>query len=804
MNFVFTRKSIFRFSIFMFIVVGAIPNAFAQETIEAMNKKLQTQLSDTARANALVELGLLYEKANMPDSAVFYYQKSRNFVDVSISSAKVSREVSEELQLISNKALRYLGSFHRSRGDFAKARETFLQGIENAESLIENIRKSRKDFAKGELSKIHNNLGTLEIISGNFAPAIEWHKKSYDLKVEIKDDKGAANSLVNIGNAYFFQGDYEKSIQNYQSALEILQGGNENKELSTIYNAIGNVYFQQGNYEKALEYYLESLKIEEEQDNKNGLSRSFISLGNVHFHVGNLNQSLYYYRQAYELKKEIGDRKGEAGCLNNLGNIYRHQRDFHKAADAYLEALNIYQGLNDVRGLMETYTSLGVAFIDQGLFAEAEEYLNQALILAEKTKSKSLIANIYANLANLYNGQKKYDLAVMASMKGLEISHELGVIKEVRNAYSQLTLAWEKKGDFKKALEYYKSYKQYSDSLMNSEKHEQITRMEAIYQSEKKQSQIELFIKDKELQDAIIARQNIIMTIIGVSLLIVIVLIVILYRIYQRKREFANELIEKNRLITDQKIQITNGIRYASRIQNAILPSLDVVKEILPEHFILFLPKDIVSGDFYWIAQRNNKVILAVADCTGHGVSGAFMSMLGISFLIQIVTIEKTIESDKILNKLKGYFNSALYPEGIKTEQKDGMEIAIAIIDPEEMTAEYSGANSPLVLIRDGEIKEFEPNKTAIGTSRSDNGFFKRHLIDLKKNDSIYLFSDGFISQFGGGNGQMFMSKPFRQLLVNIQDKPAEEQKQILYKTHLEWKGSNDQIDDILVLGIKI
>jgi len=776
----------------------------SQESIPDLLTKYNSQEHDTIRIDALLDLGMVYEKNNNPDSAKLYYKEAEKYSLQSLTNTDQKREEIEELQLLSCRSQRYLALLYRNTGNYNESIELFKKVIQRYEGLLETIRKSRIDYAKSELSKTYNNLGTAYLSIGNYLASIENHNKSHELKLQIGDIKGAGISLVNIGNVHFYQGNLDEANKSYFEALDVLQTTNEYKEISTTQTSIGNVYFQQGNYEEALKYYLESLKIEEEHNNKSGLSRSYISVGNVHYQLGNMNQSLYYYKQAYIMKKEIGDNKGEAGCLNNIGNIYRFQRDFHKAAETYLEAQKIYEKLNDSRGLTETYTNLGLAFFEQSLNSEAEEYFNKALLLAENNQNQSMVSNILANLAGLYNKQKKYDLAIKTALKSIDISKELGIIKEIRNAYNHLSLSYEKKGDYKQALEKYKSYKEFNDSLMNSEKHEQITRMEAIYQSEKKQSQIELFIKEKELQDITITRQKIILLIIAVSLVIVSILSFVLFRFYQHKKKIANELLEKNRLITDQKIQITNGIRYASRIQNAILPSLDMVKQLLPEHFILFMPKDIVSGDFYWITQRNNKVIVAVADCTGHGVSGAFMSMLGISFLIQIVTIENTTESDKILSRLKNYFNSALYPEGIKTEQKDGMEIAIAIIDPEDMVAEYSGANSPLLMVRNGEIIEYEPNKTAIGTFKNDNGAFKRHIIELKKNDALYFFSDGFISQFGGANGQMFMSKPFRQLLINIHDKPAEEQKQILYKTHLEWRGNNEQIDDILVLGIKI
>ena len=262
--------------------------------------------------------------------------------------------------------------------------------------------------------------------------------------------------------------------------------------------------------------------------------------------------------------------------------------------------------------------------------------------------------------------------------------------------------------------------------------------------------------------------------------------------------------------IASQKKAIIESITYASRIQKALMVPEEYISELLPEYFVLNKPKDIVSGDFLWLTRENNKIILAVADCTGHGVPGAFMSVLGISFVREIVIERKNIRPNEILNELRKMVISALHQKGELHEAMDGMDIAVCSINLENKELQFAGANNPLYLIRDGELTIIEADKMPVGILFKGETGFSNHGIKLEKNDSIYLFSDGYADQFGGPDGKKFMLKQFQQLLRDIHDKPMKEQKEILDKTIEEWKsghekqkGRYDQVDDILVLGLR-
>ncbi len=267
-----------------------------------------------------------------------------------------------------------------------------------------------------------------------------------------------------------------------------------------------------------------------------------------------------------------------------------------------------------------------------------------------------------------------------------------------------------------------------------------------------------------------------------------------------------NEKIEaQSNKIAGQNREIKDSIYYAKRIQTAVMPDSIAIGTLLSDYFVLFRPKDIVSGDFYWVFKKNEKIVIAVADCTGHGVPGGFLSMLGISFLNEISVIDKNFKANELLNLLKARMKSTLIKEGhSEDETKDGMDIALCIIDKKSNKMQYSGANNPIYLIRNKELIEYNPDKMPIGTFIGEKESFTNNDIELQNNDMLYLFSDGYKDQLGGPMSKRLKSSGFRQLLINVYDKSMKKQKEELEKFFDNWRGEHEQIDDILIFGIKI
>ncbi|MBN1116807.1 MAG: SpoIIE family protein phosphatase [Bacteroidales bacterium] len=271
----------------------------------------------------------------------------------------------------------------------------------------------------------------------------------------------------------------------------------------------------------------------------------------------------------------------------------------------------------------------------------------------------------------------------------------------------------------------------------------------------------------------------------------------------QKVKERTLEIEKQKDKIEEQKQEITDSIQYAQHIQSALLPKDDTIKPLLKEYFILYKPRDIVSGDFYWIDEKDGKTIAIAADCTGHGVPGAFMSMLGVSILNQ-VTASGSLNAGEILDNLRQQIISTLSHTKANEEARDGMDIAMCIIDYKKNKAQFAGAYNPLVLVRDSEAIVYKGDKMPVGLHSGEMNHFQSIDIEIQKGDCLYMFSDGYADQFGGHEGKKFMSAVFRKLLCNISSKPMPEQQLILDKTIENWKEGYEQVDDILVMGIRI
>lgn len=278
------------------------------------------------------------------------------------------------------------------------------------------------------------------------------------------------------------------------------------------------------------------------------------------------------------------------------------------------------------------------------------------------------------------------------------------------------------------------------------------------------------------------------------------------YKINQQNEEISAQLD----VIAKKNKEITDSIYYAEKIQSAVLPQMSILNLNIPESFVLYKPKDIISGDFYWFNSVNQYMVIVAADCTGHGVPGAFMSMLGITLLNELINHRRLVEADAILNELRNQVKTSLGQLGNTNDQKDGMDIAICVIDNAKKSLQYAGAFNPLYLIRKNETSniyeftEIKADRMPIGVYPKDNQSFRNNVIQLSNNDCLYIFSDGYNSQFGGEKGETFKSKRFQNVLLSIQNEPMKKQKEILESTLSDWQGKREQVDDILVIGLKI
>lgn len=269
-------------------------------------------------------------------------------------------------------------------------------------------------------------------------------------------------------------------------------------------------------------------------------------------------------------------------------------------------------------------------------------------------------------------------------------------------------------------------------------------------------------------------------------------------------KEQREKIVQQKNLIEEKSRSINDSIQYASRIQKAVLQPISFLDEWGFDNFIFYKPKAVVSGDFYWGYKKGDKIILAVADCTGHGVPGALMCMLGLAFLDDIMIAQNVGDASELLNILRVDIMHKLKQKGHAGEMREGMDISLCIIDKKTGIMDYAGANNPVYLVRDGTLRKIEADKMPIGIYSSSIEPFTNKVIEIRRGDIIYLFTDGYADQFGGPNRRKFLYKPFQELLLRNHNKPMELQKEILENTFEDWKGDMDQIDDVLVMGLRV
>ena len=400
---------------------------------------------------------------------------------------------------------------------------------------------------------------------------------------------------------------------------------------------------------------------------------------------------------------------------------------------------------------------------------------------------------------------QNYSQALGYSQKSLELARELDLLDAQKDIHRQLADIYSSVGDYRKAYENHLLHKALYDSIYNVEEVARLTGLELQYAFEKEKQAEEL---EQQKKDAIQAEEEKRQLLVRNSLIIGCVLLALLffvvYRSFLQNRRAHRILEQQNEKIEKQNKKITDSIEYAQRIQSALFPPVEKRKGILPDHFILHKPCDIVSGDFYWMAKKDKRVFIAVADCTGHGVPGALMSMLGVAILCETVNKKASIYASAILNQLRGRIIHSLHQRGRKDEARDGMEMALCIIDFEQLKIQFAGAYRPIYIIRKNELLEIKGDKMPIGIHGGKRRTFTNHEVVLEQDDCIYLSTDGYADQLGGPKRKSFKAKYLKELLLNNHHLEMQEQHRILESTMEEWRGELEQIDDMLLLGIRV
>ncbi len=489
------------------------------------------------------------------------------------------------------------------------------------------------------------------LASSSLEEAEKYADMAKTISVKLNFSAGLADALYNKGFTFFYKGLYDQSIETFLQSQKIQEQNRNEKGIANVLNIIGYVYRDKGNFLKATEYYLKSLKMQEAIGNKLGCATATLNIGVLYTDRLDYPDAIKYTKQALAIFQQLDDKSQTANAMARIGNIYIDQNNDSLGLDYYQHSLALFKKIEHKRGIAVLLNNIANVYNRQGKTREALNYFFEALDTRTKIGDKNGVAIILQNIGDCYKGIKDYTNAVIYLNKSLSITKEIGFRDIESTCYSSLSKVYELTKNYDKSLEYYKLYFNTHDSIFNNKSIKQLNELNVKYETEKKETDIKLLTTDKALKETAFKKQRLKLysSLGGIVLLLLMVLL--LFNRYKIKQK-ANLVLEKQKteissqkLIIEEKNKgITDSIIYAKRIQYALLANQDFLNEHLPEHFVFFQPKDIVSGDFYSANIINNKFVIITADCTGHGVPGAFMSLLNMSFLNEAI-VGKHIDS---------------------------------------------------------------------------------------------------------------------------------------------------------------
>lgn len=683
-----------------------------------------------------------------------------------------------------------------------------------------------------QLSKTYNNLGAVYNEIGQNEKAINYFNQSLLFCRQIGDSIGVARAIGNLGNVYQNLGDFAKTLQVNETSLALRKLLNDTLGMGSTLMNLGIVYKTLGNYEKALENYFEALVLHEKTGNLRNKAIALYNIGNVYHDWQKSADARKYYANSLKISEEAGFKQGMAFALNQLGTLAKTLKEFDTAMVCYKKALAIFEQINDANGIANIYSDL--AFLNRTM-----DKLDQAKFYAEESRKKYIEigdkngeAIVLQTLSLIEMDSKRYGSALQYALLGEKLCTEtgnrntrLGLLHNIGEIYYELH-------NYENSTKYLLKKVALNDSIFNDANNKKVADFNTLFEVEKREKEIAVHKSKLAMQDLKLTRQKNVTNLLLASIAGLVMIIGLIAYFYKQKQK-ANRLIsmqkqeieDKNTILVSQNEEIkaqneeisaqrdklfkqhkeiTDSINYARIIQSALLPSENLLNEIFTSHFVLFKPRNVVSGDFYWARNLGNPSVLVVADCTGHGVPGAFMSVMGISLLNEVIKPAENLNPSHVLGEMRQQIKSLLRQSNRAEGTRDGMDMAICILDKTNKILKYAGANISLFLFRNNEITEIDADKMTVGIHPKDNIDFTSHTANLLPNDRFFLFSDGFADQFGGKDNRKFKRQALLSLLATTSTLNMQDQKKELELAFENFKGNYNQIDDVMVVGFQV
>ncbi|MBN2662520.1 MAG: tetratricopeptide repeat protein [Bacteroidales bacterium] len=780
------------FKIFFFLLI--FNNIIAQNnSIDSLKKVINSTTSDTTKVNTL----------NKFAEQMIRYNLSSSFDSIELSIL-IANQTSYELGLA--KALKIKAILFYYTGEIDSS------FILLDESL--NIYLEHEDLLNA--GRVYNNIGILLKNQGDINNSIEKYLTAINLFIQVKEKRDLIAAYINLSNAYRYQGNYQRALSVNFDALSILDQIDNKKysdslKIGHIYKTIANIYSVQKKYDQA---------------------------------DSNYNIALDIYR-ILNSSQDIAD------IYVNFGTNAEEKNDYIKIINFNRRAINLYTSASKIA---VADINIANSYIDLMNFDSAKIFIDDALEIYQQPVNDRGLALVEYSYGRYYFFQNKHNEAIDNLIKSLEYASVNNDYEFISKVTKVLYQAYKNVGNFEKALEIHEQYKSAEDSIFNKNNEQQLTEMALTYDFEKEKQQTEL------VHLAEIKRQKIVRNFSLIILLIAILGLISLFSALRTKKRKNEELRLKNNEIMQQKEEIISqneeieaqkreielqrdlavdrgnelqqknndieaSIQYAQRIQRAILPNKFLLSDFYKDWFVYYKPRDIVSGDFYWFFAKQNKIFVVAADCTGHGVPGAFMSMLGVSFFNQIVTQNDEISSDNMLNILREMVIKLLKQDVNDYEgSHDGMDLSLIIFDKVTKIVEFSGAYNSLYIISDNEplnlenvnsrifelpdndkkIYELKVDRMPIGVFMTEQKQFQKYTVQLLDGDKIYMFSDGYPDLYSREQNKKFTTQRFKELLLSSANLDMKNQLNLIEDNYNNWVGKEKQIDDILIIGLQI
>ncbi|MGB3946787.1 MAG: tetratricopeptide repeat protein [Bacteroidia bacterium] len=629
---------------------------------------------------------------------------------------------------------------------------------------------------KQQLTLIKDESEKIKAIQNYVWPAMESFpntlvlKENYDLLTEAFQIAQQINDRWGLAYGYINKAFWELHITQHPQAFDYFNTGlailNELEDKWAYGRALNSMSYSlatMGRYDEALKYGFISLKFAEETQMIEPMGWANYALGVFYFDMKDYVAAENYYKKAFDIFSK--DEKFVlpcARCRSGIGSVMIVTNRLDEALEYVNLSIEGYRKSGNLMGESRGLNDLGIILRDKLQYVEAEKYLNESLLMREKSNYYQGIITSCLELGTLYLKTNNLKKAEDYLNRGLTLAYDIKSKPKLFLIHDMLGELYKKTNEFEKALKHKEIYFEIKTEVTGEHAANRVKYMQTQFAIEKSETESEIHrLKNVQLKKA------------------------------------YEQIEEKNKNILD-------SINYAKRIQQAILPSDNEVKKILPNSFVLYMPKDVVSGDFYWVQKKDNNILFAAIDCTGHGVPGAFMSMIGNTLLNEIVNDRGVIKPSEILEHLREGIIKALKQTGEAGENQDGMDIAICALNEQKQQLQFAGANNPLWIVSNNILTEIKADKQPIGIYYGNAKPFTNHIVNLNKGDVVYIFTDGYADQIGGDLQKKFKYKQLQQLIETHFKSDMQLQQKIYHQAINNWKGELEQIDDILLMGIRI